>query len=338
MNPLCQTQLMKACSCRNCGNDLFFENSVCVGCGSELGYSRSEQNIVPLDGEGVYVDSGGVSWHVCRNLDLSGCTWLVQTAGDQCEACDFTRTRPNDEDAVGLSNFLMSERAKRHLFAELDALGFTLVNRADDPVNGLCFDLLSSVDENVVTGHANGVVTIDLGEADGVHREYVKSQLDEVYRMMSGHFRHEVGHYIEWQFVENGPAEVLSRARELFGDDRVDYQETINRHYSEGPPENWEESHISAYATMHPYEDFAETWAHYLHISDTVETVVRYGLISPLAVEGRSFRELVTSVWVPLSTALNMVNRSMGSDDLYPFVIPSPVLDKLDFVASLNPA
>jgi hypothetical protein len=194
------------------------------------------------------------------------------------------------------------------------------------------------VDENVVTGHANGVVTIDLGEADGVHREYVKSQLDEVYRTMSGHFR------TRSDTISSGSSSrtVLRRCfpgqGTVRGDDRVDYQETINRHYSEGPPENWEESHISAYATMHPYEDFAETWAHYLHISDTVETVVRYGLISPLAVEGRSFRELVTSVWMPLSTALNMVNRSMGSDDLYPFVIPSPVLDKLDFVASLNPA
>lgn len=329
---------MRAYSCRNCGNALFFENSVCVGCGCSLGYSRGERDIVPLNGDGVHRDGEGRPWYVCRNLDLSGCTWLTPFAGDQCSACDFTRTRPNDGDAVGLTNFLTAERAKRHLLVELDTLGFAVVDRVEDPVNGLCFDLLSSVDEDVVTGHANGVITIDLGEADDVHREYVRAQLNEVYRTMLGHFRHETGHYIEWRLVENGGAEVLSRARELFGDETVDYQETIDRHYVEGPPENWEESFISAYATMHPYEDFAETWAHYLHISDTVETAVQYGLIAPLGERGSGqFRDLVTSVWVPLSTALNMVNRSMGSDDLYPFVIPSRVLDKLDFVASLRP-
>ncbi|WP_041631158.1 zinc-binding metallopeptidase family protein [Corynebacterium terpenotabidum] len=324
--------------CRRCGGSLFFENSVCVSCGTDLGYSRAEGTIVPVDA-GRYVDADGVPWYVCRNLNLSGCTWLTAEDGGQCEACDLTRTRPNDADVVGLVNFLPSERAKRHLLAELDILGFPVVNKADDSVNGLCFDLLSSVAEDVITGHAEGVVTIDLAEADNAHREQVKSQLNEVYRTMLGHFRHEVGHYMEWQLVENGGDDVLARARELFRDETVDYQETIDRHYREGPPEGWEESYISAYATMHPYEDFAETWAHYLHICDTIQTCVEFGLVAEdtVTVDG-PFRDLVTGVWMPQTTALNMVNRSMGKDDLYPFVIPAPVLDKLEFVASLRPA
>ncbi|MGO1949537.1 MAG: zinc-binding metallopeptidase family protein [Mycobacteriaceae bacterium] len=329
---------MKAYRCRVCSNDLFFENSECVGCGSTLGYSRSERDIVPVDANKIYTDRHGTLWFRCRNYDISRCTWLAADPGGQCSACDFTRTRPNDEDAIGLANFQSSESAKRHLVAELDALGFDFANKAEDPDGGLCFDLLSSVDGEVVTGHANGVITIDLAEADDAHREYVKTQLNEAYRTMLGHFRHEVGHYVEWQLVENGAPDVLARARELFGDETVDYQETVDRHYRQGPPGNWEESYISSYATMHPYEDFAETWAHYLHISDTIETAVQYGLVPAEKVqETRGVRDTVTEVWTPLSTALNMVNRSMGSDDVYPFVIPAPVLDKLVFIASLRP-
>jgi hypothetical protein len=150
---------------------------------------------------------------------------------------------------------------------------------------------------------------------------------------MLGHFRHEVGHYYEALLVHG---ELLDDVRTLFGDETVDYQAAIDRHYAQGPPAGWEESHISTYATMHPFEDFAETWAHYLHISDTIETASEYGLTSVAPVTAFSnFRDVVSGIWVPLTVALNMINRSMGKDDLYPFVIPAPVLDKLDFVAAL---
>ncbi|MGO1319168.1 MAG: zinc-binding metallopeptidase family protein [Galactobacter sp.] len=332
---------MKHYSCRQCGNALYFENSVCVECGVGLGYSAVEHEIVPLAQDGTYVDADGLVWHVCSNLNLSGCTWLARLEGGQCWACDLTRTRPADEDLEGLENYAVAERAKRHLLAELDALGFAVVTKAEDPVNGLCFDLLSSVGEQVTIGHAEGVITIDLAESEDSHREYIREQLDEPYRTMLGHFRHEVGHYFEWQLMERpdapGGAALLERARDLFGDERVDYQETIDRHYTDGPPEGWESSYISSYATMHPYEDFAETWAHYLHICDAVETAASYGLVSAADLVGRQrFRDLVTSVWVPLSTALNLMNRSMGQEDLYPFVIGDRVLEKLDFVASLR--
>jgi len=325
--------------CRNCDAALYFENSVCVGCGSALGYSRSEAQIVPVEG-GVYVDDLGYIWHVCRNLNLSGCTWLTTTEGGQCFVCDLTRTRPADDDETGLEQLVDAERAKRQLIAELDGLGFPLVGKPEDPAGGLAFDLLSSVDENVVIGHENGVITIDLAESDDAYREKVRDQLDEPYRTMLGHLRHEIGHYFEWQLVETPGGDLLDRARELFGDETADYQASVQRHYDRGgPPEGWQDGYISSYATMHPYEDFAESWAHYLHICDSVETAVEYGLVLiDRDLHDIGFRELVTRLWMTLSTALNMMNRSMGLGDLYPFVLPEPVIEKLEFVASLRPA
>jgi hypothetical protein len=330
---------MKAYRCRVCGNPLYFENSVCVSCGTALGYSRGERAIVPVDADGVYVDAEGWIWHVCRNLSLSGCTWLARLEGGQCESCDLTRTRPNDADAAGIRNFPVAERAKRHLLSDLDALGFPVVGKTTDAANGLAFDLLSSTAADVMIAHADGVITIDLAEGDDSHRERVRRQLDEPYRTMLGHFRHEVGHYFEWQLVEQGGDEARhARARDLFGDETTDYAASVERHYAEGPPSDWPEHYISAYATMHPYEDFAETWAHYLHICDTIETAVESGLVAPVELVGRErFRDLVTEVWMPLARALNLVNRSLGKDDLYPFVIAPRVLDKLDYIASLRP-
>lgn len=305
---------------------MFFENSVCVSCGTALGFSRAERDIVPVDDAGTYVDEAGLVWHVCRNLNLSGCTWLAPLEGGQCSACDLTRTRPAEADPEGTAQFPEAEAAKRHLVVELDTLGFD--------ISGLVFDMLSSSEaagEDVVIGHDNGVITIDLAETDDARRERIRQQLDEPYRTLLGHLRHEVGHYIESQLVTTD--ERLARCRELFGDDTLDYQAAIDRHYSQGPPPGWEDSYITTYATMHPFEDFAETFAHYLHISDTCETAAAYDLWQGTG--SASFRELVRTVWIPLSVALNQINRSMGKGDLYPFVIPAPVLDKLDFVAGL---
>lgn len=335
---------MKAFRCRVCNNPLFFENSICVSCGTGLGYSRDERQIVPVDLYGRYVDATGLIWHVCRNLNLSGCTWLARLPGGQCVSCDMTRTRPGDADAKGIQNFPLAERSKRQLIVELDRLCLPLKGRNASPdgdlVSGVCFDLLSSTNESVTIGHEDGVITIDLAESDAAYRERVRGELDEPYRTMLGHFRHEIGHYIQWQHVElAGDAALLERCRALFGDETADYQAEIDRHYAAGPPVGWEHSFLTTYATMHPYEDFAETWAHYLHITDTLETASAYGLAPTVELDAYpEFRRLVTDVWVPLSIGLNVINRSMGNEDLYPFVIPAPVLDKLDFVASLRRA
>ena len=325
---------MRSFRCRVCDNPLHFENSRCVSCGTDLGYARGERAIVPLDEQGRYVDAEGLVWHVCANLGLSGCTWLAAVEGAQCSCCALTRTRPADDDRVGLEQYAAAEAAKRHLVHDLDGLGLAVVGKDEDPEGGLAFDLLSSVAEDVVIGHEDGLITIDLAESDDAHREKVRARLDEPYRTMLGHFRHEVGHYYEWQLVRG--EERMARCRELFGDESVDYQAELERHYAEGPPVGWEQSHISTYATMHPFEDFAETFAHYLHICDTIETASEYGLATLAPVSAfSSFRDVVVGVWVPLTIALNMINRSMGAADLYPFVIPDPVVEKLEFVASL---
>ncbi|MEO6606125.1 MAG: putative zinc-binding metallopeptidase, partial [Aeromicrobium sp.] len=206
----------------------------------------------------------------------------------------------------------------------------------DDNPSGLAFDLLSSVNENVIIGHDNGLITIDVAESDIAHREKVRAKLDEPYRTMLGHFRHELGHYFESLLVQG---EVLERARELFGDDTKDYQTEIDRHYSEGPPEGWESSYISTYATMHPYEDFAETFAHYLHINETIDNARQFGLMTTAPVTAfTSFRDVVIGLWIPLSIALNQINRGMGKERLYPFAISDAVINKLEFVASLRPS
>lgn len=330
---MCEDPGVKTFSCRVCGKGLFFENSVCMSCHTPLGYSRDEQDIVPLDAEtGVYTDARGAIWHVCASLALSGCTWLTTEDGGQCFSCELTRTRPNDADGQGLANYAPAERAKRHLIAELDELGIPILNRNDDP-RGVQFDLLSSVAQPVTIGHADGIVTIDLAESEDAHRERVRAMLDEVYRTMLGHFRHEIGHYYESFLITDD--DTRARARELFGDETEDYQSSIDRHYEQGAPEGWQRNYISQYATMHPWEDFAETWAHFLHISDSIHTAEQFGLLAPGTREKGAFRDRVVEVWMPLSTALNMMNRSMGKDDAYPFVLSTHVLDKLDFVAAL---
>jgi hypothetical protein len=323
---------MRAFSCRVCSSPLFFDNVVCVSCGAALAYARREHDIVPLRTDGIYVDSDRWVWHPCVNRELVGCPWLTERSGEPCFSCSLTRTRPSDADVRGLSQFPRAEAAKRRLIVELDALGLPIVTRNDDPEQGLAFDLLSSVDENVVIGHDNGVITLDLAEGDDAYRERMRVEMAEPYRTLLGHFRHEIGHYYEALLVGDHNRD---RVRELFGDETADYQAALDRHYAEGPPEGWEDRFISSYATMHPFEDFAETFAHVMHISDTIHTARAHGLstVDPSAFS--SFRDLVTGVWVPMSTALNQINRSMGAGDLYPFVLAPAVLDKLDLVAEI---
>lgn len=312
---------MRAFSCDSCRHPVYFENSVCLTCGAALGWSRAEQRIRVLEPH----------WSPCRDVALSGCNWIPDAAGEPCFACALTRTRPADDDAVGMRQYHVAEQAKRRLVAELDARGLQIEPRDEATGTGLAFDLLSSVEEPVVTGHADGVVTIDLAEADHAHRENVRVQMGEVYRTMLGHFRHETGHYYQMVLVDD---DVLDQARRLFGDETVDYQEAIDRHYEEGPPAGWADHHVSAYATMHPFEDFAETFAHVLHICDGLETARAYGLVAPTS-EEQPFADVVVGTWLPLTRSLNQMNRSMGKDDLYPFVLAPPVVEKLAFVHAL---
>jgi hypothetical protein len=235
-----------------------------------------------------------------------------------------------------LAAFATAEGAKRRLLAELTELGLPIVGRDEDPDFGLVFDLLSSEHEKVFTGHDNGVITLDLAEGDDVHREQLRIAMDEPYRTLLGHFRHEIGHYYYFRLVDPVP-DYKKQFIALFDDPDADYQAALDRHYQEGAPTEWEENYVSSYATMHPAEDWAETFAHYLHIRDTLDTAAAFGVAPAAAtferkVLGPSGFDAIIDLWLPMSWALNMINRSMGKDDLYPFVLPPAVLDKMRFV------
>ena len=332
---------MRDFTCPNCGQRLAFENSVCLSCGSKLGFSLDDMALLVIatgsDSEhrGA-VDAG--AYQLCANLHVAKCNWLVRKSADSplCASCGLTRTRPHDADAIALAAFAAAERAKRRLIAELNELRLPIVGRDQDPQQGLAFDLLSSVEEKVFTGHDNGLITLDLAEGDDVHREQLRIAMDEPYRTLLGHFRHEIGHYYFYRLVATSPV-YLARFNELFGDPDADYQAALDRHYSEGAPTGWKKNFVSSYATMHAAEDWAETFAHYLHIRDTLDTAAAFGIAPAAAtlerrVLGPSGFDIIIELWLPLSWSLNMVNRSMGREDLYPFVLPGPVLDKMRFI------
>jgi hypothetical protein len=279
----------------------------------------------------------------CANAAIASCNWLVEDDAESelCRSCRLTRTRPADDDTGALVQYAVAEAAKRRLLFEL----FDLPLPVDE--DGLRFDLLSSASQPVVTGHSDGVITIDLAETDDVRREQRRAELQEPYRTMLGHFRHEIAHFYWPILVHDRGAEVLGRARALFGDERADYQGELDRHYAEGPPADWAQRFVTAYATMHPWEDWAETFAHYLHIRDTLQTAAAFGLIvtgpDPIAdpelvsvpeIEPEAERSIdaIIAAWLPLTYALNAINRSMGLDDLYPFTLAPKVIEKLGFV------
>lgn len=325
---------MLSFSCGHCGHLVFFENTVCLNCSTPLGFVPEEMGIVALEGRAA------APLHRCANAELAACNWMTPAPGRLCRSCELTRTRPNDADAAGLSAFARTEAAKRRAVFQLLDLGLPGVEPGR-----LAFDLLSSEHAPVATGHADGVITIDLAESDDARREARRAELGEPYRTMLGHLRHELGHYFQPLIIAG--EEQWAAARELFGDERADYGQALERHYAEGPEADWAQRHVSAYATMHPWEDWAETFAHYLHIRETLQTAAAYGVSvsGPRTVTGdrslkaapqpedgdRGFDELLEN-WLPLTYALNAVNRSMGRDDLYPFTLAPPVIAKLRFV------
>ena len=324
---------MLASTCPNCGQLLFFENSVCLGCGSRLGYAPELQQLV-LTGPGR---------RACANLKVAACNWLVPDDDPiaLCASCRLTRTRPNDDDVAGMNAFRLAEAAKRRLLAQVNGLGLPIVDRETDPGCGLAFDLLSSRNQEVMTGHEDGIITLDLSESDAVHREFVRLQMGEPYRTVLGHLRHEIAHYF-WPMLHRND-ESLAEFRALFGDERISYEAALERHYGDGPPADWPQRHVSAYATMHPWEDWAETFAHFLHIEAGTATAESFGMRvgePSLAAARRSMgngapagesRSMIER-WLALTFAMNAIAQSLGQQALYPFVLAPEVMRKLDYV------
>lgn len=347
---------MRIFSCDSCGQLVFFDNSQCLSCSSPLGYVHARRDVIAMTQVGpdrlIDLSDSVQSWQRCITAETTGCNWLVPDGPPQaCESCVLTRTRPDPHDADAAAELLRAEMAKRRLVFQLAELGLPVQPRDEEQGTGVAFDLLSSAETRVVTGHDNGVITLDLAEADSEHREHLRLQLSEPYRTLLGHFRHEIGHFYWPILVHN--QDVLQACRALFGDEREDYADAVRRHYesSEHDDQSWQQDHISRYATMHPFEDWAETFAHYLHIVDTLQTADSFGLATstdqgphhlarrvgahPTRPGGTENFGEVVALWLELSYALNQINRSMGQPDLYPFILAPAVIRKLAFVDHL---
>jgi hypothetical protein len=269
------------------------------------------------------------------------CNWAIPVERDSpfCLSCALNDVIPNLDEPNAKQAWVRLETAKRRLLYGLLSLGLP-----PEDERGLAFSLkCSSATENVFTGHSEGLITINTAEADDPFREKMRSEMGEPYRTLLGHFRHEIGHYY-WDRLIGG-RRCLELFRDLFGDETADYAEAQTRHYQNGPPADWIDRFVSAYASMHPWEDWAETFAHYLHIVDTLETARAFGLaLTPKAESGAPLPEVTTrrlqfddfddliAAWFPLTMALNSLNRSMGLSDLYPFVLSRPAIAKLGFV------
>lgn len=346
---------MQIFPCQSCGQVLYFENMACVSCGHQLGYlpDRGLLSAVEPDGANwIALANPQARYRFCANWEQTACNWMVDADEDEpfCIACQHNRTIPDLLIPDNRADWQKVEEAKRRLFYSLIKLRLpipTLAQRAPEP---LVFDFLAEGPDHkpVLTGHDNGTITIALKEANDATREATRLSLGEGYRTVLGHFRHEVGHYYWDMLVRDDEAELQS-FRALFGDDRQDYGEAMQRHYGEGAKGDWQQNYVSAYATMHPWEDWAETWAHYMHIVDTLEMASAFGIsIEPEIGEGRDLdtaiafdphqpvpMERLIKAWLPLTYAVNCLNRSMGQPDLYPFILPQPVIDKMAYIHRL---
>lgn len=347
---------MKLFNCDGCGQLIYFENTTCLSCGRGLGYSPSRRDMLAVDpdGGGLVTTAGRYPVKFCENATFGACNWLVadDDPNPYCRACRHNRTVPDLSDPRNVQLWRKLENAKHRLIDELLALRLPLKTKSESEEEGLAFDLLDAEardpnDPPIMTGHADGVITLTLHEADDAVREKIRADLGEPYRSLLGHMRHEVGHFYFDRLVASNPT-ALQTFHVLFGDETRDYGEALNRHYASGPPPDWQERHVSAYATAHPWEDFAETFAHYLHIVDTLETAHAFGLSVRPRVGGPEVAarieddpkraqtiEALIAMWLPLTYAVNSLNRSMGQPDLYPFVLGPEVINKLGFIHGL---
>lgn len=345
---------MKLFKCQSCGQLLYFENRTCEQCGHRLGYLPQAGDLSALeetqDGLWQPVGSDEPPRRFCQNAGADACNWLVEadSAESFCVACRHNRTIPAQNTQQELDLWRKMEIAKHRLFYTLLKLHLPLVNRIDDPAHGLVFDFLEEAPgAKVLTGHDDGLVTLNLNEADDALREKLRTEMGEPYRTLLGHFRHEVGHYYWDVLVRDG--DHLEPFRALFGDDRADYEQALKTHYANGAPPDWRDRFVSAYASAHPWEDWAETWAHYLHIVDTLEMASAFGmsvhpeldrsgeLSATMDFDPHAAPDMQTLIdaWLPVSFAVNSLNRAMGHPDLYPFLLSPPVVEKLDFIHRL---
>jgi len=325
-----------------CGAPVFFENTLCIDCRRTLGFDPNSLQLVSLEecGNDRFRAASGVpagEFRHCRNrVEHDVCNWLIaaDSGSEFCTACSLNAVIPALDAGRNRVLWARLESAKRRLVYTLLTLGLPLQY---PDMNSLAFRFLQDKRSNpnvsesyVFTGHMGGTITVNVAEADDSVRHAVREDMQERYRTLLGHFRHESAHFYFESLVSANP-QVLAQFRELFGDERQDYDAALESYYAGRSGEtSWQDRYVSAYASSHPWEDWAETWAHYLHIMDTLETAVAWSAVAPPDTGPDSVQWI--DAWMDLSVILNELNRSMGADDAYPFVLSDVVVKKLTFV------
>jgi hypothetical protein len=338
---------MRTFHCDRCGGVLAFDARTCPTCGSDIGYICDERElrvIVPSSDPAVFrleeePPDGPTMWR-CLNAAW-GCNWMLpaDAVGPWCRSCRLTRGRPDIGRPDAIDAWVRAEAAKRRLVHQLDELGLPIdtSEATSDQAHPMVFDLVYLPGEGGITGHLDGVVSLDLAEVDDVHRDEVRRRMGERFRTVIGHLRHEIGHFYWDRLVaQRGD---LGRFRHLFGDERADYADAIDRYYA-AAERTWDPTHfVTAYAAAHPLEDWAETFAHYLHILDALETAEAHGLVPgggvtrPGAPADNELTMIeILDAWRPISTAVNAIAETLGDPAVYPFDHVDEVVDKLDFV------
>lgn len=332
---------MRIFHCDRCGSAVPFSGQTCASCDAQLGYNSEQREIRvldPTDDPTVFVIDGDERplWR-CLNAAW-GCNWMTPVADGSswCRSCQLTRGRPDAERTVAIEAWMAAEEAKRRLVHQLDEFAMPIEIRSSTAPDGLAFDLVHLPGEGGITGHLEGIVTLDLAETDEQHREDLRRRLGEPFRSVIGHLRHEIGHHYWGRLV--GQTNEINQFRRLFGDERDDYARAVENHYAVGS--QWDATRfVSAYAASHPLEDWAETFAHYLHIVDALGTAVAHDLVAPdraarLAphqIASLRFTE-VLDAWNPIDDAINAIAETLGAPPVYPFHPRGLVVDKLDFV------
>ena len=348
---------MRIFHCDHCGRLVFFENLQCLNCKHTLAFlpdvaevgslEKVDNNLFKAEAE----EAAGKHYRLCRNsTEQNVCNWAVpaEESDPYCFSCRLTRVIPSLDRPRNRELWGALEAAKRRLIYSLMGLRLPIASKGEDAKRGVAFEFLADPDDatasKILTGHADGVITVNIAEADDAEREKRRVSMHEPYRTLLGHFRHEIGHYYWDRLIRDD--DNLEDFREIFGDERQDYGAALQTYYQNGPGPDWQNHFISAYACSHPWEDWAETWAHYLHLTDTLETAGECGLVilpkrqnertvrprySPRQAGVVKFDELMTD-WFAVTYLLNNLSRGLGQKDSYPFVLMDPVIAKLQFV------
>ena len=346
---------MKAFHCDICGSLVFFENVRCLKCNHALGFLPQLIDLSAIDStenglwRALTPEAHQRLYKSCANTQQHQiCNWLIpiEETDSFCAACRLNIVIPDLTIKKNLEAWQQLEAAKRRMIYTLLRLKISTEGVYNQNRPPLRFRFMTdAVDgQPVMMGHDNGVITINIAEADPAERERRRVSLREPFRTLLGHMRHEVAHYYWGELVEN--SRYLVSFRNLFGDERQDYATALQTYYQRGALSDWQTRHVSAYAASHPWENWAETSAHYFHIMDTVETAASFGVaLRPKHPDARAMTadpklilDLDTTFpkileqWLPLTFALNELNRGMGLPDLYPFALSNVAIEKLNFV------